>query len=68
MLTNLDNVVRKYTAFGSFLELIHTPRYRPTLYTTASLLATERKALTFLADFYDYHQRLLGDPRRAYRV
>ncbi len=71
LIENLDRATRKYTAFISFREMVLScldSSYRPTLYVYAAKQADERKALKFLADYYDMAMQCLMQERRAFRV
>lgn len=68
---NLDNVTRYYTAFLSFAEMCLSAtqsNYRPTLYVYAAKTARERRALKFIADYYDQAMAAMRQERRAYRT
>ena len=69
-INNLDAVVRKYTAFLSFREMVFSALesdYRPTLYVHAAQDERERRALRFIADYYDRAMACMREERRAYR-
>lgn len=57
--TNLDNLVRRVTAFESFEDMISARHgsYFPSLYGTGGHQ---------LARVYDFAMRISGDSRRAY--
>jgi len=71
-LTQLDGLVRAYTAFSDLADLLNQPKnYRPTIITTArnKRAAEIRRAayMTILADAYDAAMVAMDDERRAYR-
>jgi hypothetical protein len=70
LIRNLDNATRKYTAFRSFSEMALSALksgYRPTLYVFCAREPAERKALKFIADYYDRAMSAMHQDRRAYR-
>lgn len=73
-LTNYFNdLIRKYTAFENFSELVNAEHYKPSLRSETGLSKNkiinkqERKDLTLIADCYDNFFRGLGIDKRAFR-
>ena len=71
LIRNLDNATRKHTAFRSFAELALSATqsgYRPTLYVYCAKSERDRRALKFIADYYDRAMCCMRKDRVAYRT